>query len=274
MTAYKTHAEFERGRYKEPTSCAGWLEIEDESAVDWTLICSECVFSVCLHAKDRDPNTALRVQQKRAASWRETSGIPPELCGVMWHDVADTDPAVLAAAQRCAAEEMRCTPPTSSADPHQVTLHPRSAGPNSRPGLVLVGEVGVGKSMLAAATAWALLERRPVKWFLTANLMRLLGADFKSEQFAEADTVIRGTDALVLDDIHDAKPSENAALNLKTAIDNRITAGAPLIVTTNLGLDDIAARYPTHGNAIVSRLVGSCSILEVRGHDRRLRSVA
>ena len=54
-----------------------------------------------------------------------------------------------------------------------------------------------------------------------------------------------------------------------------MTAGAPLLVTTNLGLDALAAKFPEpFGDAIVSRLAGYCEAFALQGHDRRLERFA
>jgi DNA replication protein DnaC len=53
------------------------------------------------------------------------------------------------------------------------------------------------------------------------------------------------------------------------------TAGAPLFVTTNLALSELAARFPQpYDEAIASRLAGYCRVLRVEGSDRRLERAA
>lgn len=83
-----------------------------------------------------------------------------------------------------------------------------------------------------------------------------------------------GTEALVLDDLDKARRSEYASEQLLCAIDKRITAGAPLLVTTNLMPSQLADRFPGYGPMIVSRLRGYCETFLVEGPDRRLERFA
>ena len=136
---------------------------------------------------------------------------------------------------------------------------------------MLVGPVGVGKTWLAAAAAWALLERKAVRWFSVPTLFARIGLAFADEARQDALNVLAGTQALVLDDIDKARATDYAAEQLFCAIDNRVTAGAPLLITTNLELDALAARFPQpYGEAIVSRLAQHCEAFALEGADRRL----
>jgi DNA replication protein DnaC len=72
---------------------------------------------------------------------------------------------------------------------------------------------------------------------------------------------------LVLDDFDKVKPSEFGTQQIFTAIDSRVQAGVPLIVTANLRLGEVVERY---GEPIGSRLAGHCTQLVLDGPDRRL----
>jgi DNA replication protein DnaC len=193
--------------------------------------------------------SAARAHQQRLEEWRLDSGIPARLCGLTWPDVADSRPDALGAAQAWAYGDVL--------------------------GLLLTGAVGRGKTWLAAAAAWARLELGPVRWFSTPALLAELGLSFADDRREKALDALAGSEALVLDDVDKCRPSEYAAEQLFAAIDNRLTAGAPLLVTTNLGLDTLAAKFPApFGDAIVSRLVGYCEAFVLQGPDRRLERLA
>ena len=142
-------------------------------------------------------------------------------------------------------------------------------------GLLLAGPVGVGKTWLAAAAAWERLERAPVRWFSVPTLFARLSLGFADDGRQDALNVLAGKRALVLDDIDKVRASEYAAEQLFCAIDNRVTAGAQLLITTNLALSTLAGRFPEpYGEAIVSRLAQHCEAFALEGQDRRLERFA
>lgn len=213
------------------------------------LVCSVCVEREERECEEREWVAQARDAEQRLAARRHASGLPPTLRDLTWEDVADNRPDVLEAAQDWAAGRLL--------------------------GLLLTGAVGRGKTWLAAAAAGARLELGPVLWFSTPALLARLGLAFGDDRRGKALDALAGSQALVLDDIDKARPSDYAAEQLFLAIDNRLTAGAPLLVTTNLGLDALAAKFPEpFGEAIVSRLVGYCEAFVVQGHDRRLERFA
>jgi hypothetical protein len=79
--------------------------------------------------------------------------------------------------------------------------------------------------------------------------------------------VLTGSGAIVLDDIDKSNPSEHVRNQLFPAIDQRVEAGAPMIVTANSSIGQLGERL---GEAIMSRLAGHCTPLELDGPDRRL----
>ena len=240
-----THREFEERNWPDSaTDCEGTLRIDDRTGPIWVLACDRCSFVAGLPARDVDPSFRERARREVIERRRRASGIPAQLRGLSWERVAGgTRPNVLAAAKRLAAGEER--------------------------GLLLSGAVGVGKTWLAAAAAWELLEREPLSWFFVPDLFNRLGRSF--EDASRDDTLDRlgGSAALVLDDLDKARPTDYAAEQLLCAIDNRVTAGAPLIVTTNLDLNALADRF-AFGHAIVDRLVGHCEAFALLGQSRRI----
>lgn len=144
-----------------------------------------------------------------------------------------------------------------------------------RRGLLLTGPVGVGKTTAAAAAAERVLRSgRTLRWMSAPLLFARLGSGLGSTQRDEALNALTGRHALVLDDIDKARPTEYAAEHIFLAVDTRVTERAPLLCTSNLGLGELAARWPDpYGEAVASRLAGYCSIVRMAGPDRRMAAV-
>lgn len=201
----------------------------------------------CIHASaERDAEEELRRRAESERAKAETrlkdSGLPAKHCVDL--SMLDHDPAVL-----CAAEDW--------------ALH---GG-----GLLLTGEIGRGKTMIAGAACWMRLKDRPVLWTSAPLLFARLGTGLGTSQRDWALDVLSSKRALVLDDIDKARPTEYGAEQVFLAIDQRVEHEAPLLVTTNLSPGQLAEKWPEpYGPAIASRLVGYCKVVRVEGTDRRL----
>jgi len=144
-----------------------------------------------------------------------------------------------------------------------------------RRGVALYGEVGRGKTVIAAAAASASCAAGPVRWLSVAKLLMDLRRPFESPEYERAQQALDASSArsgaLVLDDLDKAKPTEHALQPLYVAIDGWITAGKPLLVTLNRDLDSLAEWMgETFGEPIASRVAGYCDVIEVAGRDRRM----
>lgn len=180
---------------------------------------------------------------------RAVSGIPEALQAITFDRLPDVPAQVVDDARRWSASHLR--------------------------GVLLEGTVGVGKTWTAAAALWAMTERRPGRWESAPALLANLGLGFGNRAHDEAVGTLASSSPLVLDDLDKVRPTEYGAEQVYVAIDGRVTAGAPLLVTTNLPLDDLACRWPQpYGEAIASRLHGYCVRHSIAGHDLRSAAVS
>lgn len=138
-------------------------------------------------------------------------------------------------------------------------------------GLMLTGPFGTGKTTIAAGALRARLDRAPGRWASAPMLMARLGSGMGSRQREWALDLLSARHALVIDDLDKTRPTEYGAEQIFLAVDNSVTAGQALLVTTNLSAAQLAAKWPApFGEAIVSRLAGYCTAITVTGDDRRL----
>jgi DNA replication protein DnaC len=133
-------------------------------------------------------------------------------------------------------------------------------------GMCLWGDVGTGKTRLAATAAWSRLQQWDVRWVSMPVLIAQLGAAFNDKARKEAISVLAGKGALILDDLDKINPSEWAINQVFAAIDTRLQAGAALLITTNLPPTQIGDKF---GDAVMSRVAG-LDVFELPGRDNRL----
>lgn len=143
----------------------------------------------------------------------------------------------------------------------------RAWGDGEIKGLVLQGPVGVGKTWTAAAAANLFLDRKPLRWMSVSRMLAQARAGFKTKERDEVTAILLNPNlTLVLDDIDKANPTEFAKDILFQAIDERVNADTPLLVTTNKRYTEL---HDTYGEAIASRLAGYCEGVRIEGKDRR-----
>jgi DNA replication protein DnaC len=232
---------------------AGSSEVAAKVMRSLGLVCEPCGVALDREADERE-RSALRREHER------TCGLAAELRGLTF-DSYDTSRKGAAGAKRAALAWSR--------------------GEHEKPGVMLVGGIGVGKTRLAATALWALLDRRPCGFVNVPDLIIRMGAGFGDRAREDALKTLTGKDALVLDDLDKIAPSLSVLSHLYTAIDGRLRAGAPLFVTTNVppakllerlarpGRGDDEEQRRVTAEAIHSRLLGHCTVHGIQGEDGR-----
>lgn len=135
-------------------------------------------------------------------------------------------------------------------------------------GVLLYGKVGRGKSYIACCVGNALIDRG----------IAVLMTDFEriereaNRKFGERQKYydeLNKYPLLIIDDLGVERNSSYMNSIVYTVIENRVKAGLPIIVTTNLTSEELKNPAEVENQRIYSRLLGSCIPIEVDGDDRR-----
>lgn len=137
---------------------------------------------------------------------------------------------------------------------------------------VLMGTTGVGKTFLAGCVAQAVQQKGysvvAVSAFSFVNKMLAYHTTFNDTKLSIL-TPFLESDLLIIDDLGTESILKNVTLEyLYLVINERNNAGRHTLVTTNLNMDALAARY---GDRIVSRLFDKrvCYTVGLTGKDLR-----
>ena len=124
-------------------------------------------------------------------------------------------------------------------------------------GLLLWGSVGTGKSFLAGCIANALMEQEvPVRMTNFARIMNELNSSFSGRN-AVVDRLCCYP-LLIIDDFGMERGTEYALEQVYNIVDSRYRSQKPLIVTTNLTLDEIRHPQDTAHARIYDRILEMC----------------
>lgn len=136
-------------------------------------------------------------------------------------------------------------------------------------GLLLWGDVGTGKSFLAACIANALLEKGvPVLMTNFSKILNQMGAMYSDERYRYIASFNRFS-LLIIDDLGIERNTEYALEQVYAVVDERYKAGLPLIITTNLTISQLRNPEDVAHVRIYSRILEMCTPVHVPGLDRR-----
>ncbi len=136
--------------------------------------------------------------------------------------------------------------------------------------LLFVGGTGLGKTFLSACIARAVADRGYSMVYESAGHLfaKLEQAKFSpnEENRREAEKFTQ-CDLLIVDDLGTEMPGQFVTAALYSLINDRILMGKPMVISTNLNVDEMSRRYSPQ---IASRLHGGFQRLTFVGEDIRI----
>lgn len=137
--------------------------------------------------------------------------------------------------------------------------------------LLFNGSTGLGKTMLSACIACEVAEKGySVAYESAQHLFAKLEKDrfHPDEESAQAVKKLTDCDLLLVDDLGTELPGNFVTAALYSLLNDRLLAGKPMVISTNLNIEEIRQRYSPQ---IASRLEGSFQLLPFVGEDIRVR---
>ena len=136
-------------------------------------------------------------------------------------------------------------------------------------GLLLWGNVGTGKSFFAGCIANALLDQGvPVLMTNFSRILNALTGMFSDDRNKYIDS-LNHYSLLIIDDLGMERGTEYALEQVFNVIDARLRSNLPLIVTTNLTLDELKHPADLAHERIYSRVLERCIPLKINNQNIR-----
>ena len=138
-------------------------------------------------------------------------------------------------------------------------------------GLLLWGDVGTGKSFYAACIANALIEEG-VSVMMTnfAKILNRLSGLYSEDKNAFIADLMKYS-LLILDDFGAERNTDYALEQIFYVIDERYKTNLPLIVTTNISLEDLEEPKDLAHQRVYDRLLSMCTPVFFEGKSHRIK---
>ena len=139
-------------------------------------------------------------------------------------------------------------------------------------GLLLYGPVGTGKSFTAACIGNYLLDNaKPV---IMTSFVKILQDIWENDREAEYITILNSAALLIIDDLGTERETDYALEKVYNIIDSRVRANKPMIITSNLELNDMMECEDVRKKRIYDRILECCYPMYVGGKSFRMMKAA
>lgn len=139
-------------------------------------------------------------------------------------------------------------------------------------GLLLYGPVGTGKSFTAACIGNYLLNNaKPV---IMTSFVKILQDIWENDREAEYITILNSASLLIIDDLGTERETDYALEKAYNIIDSRVRANKPMIITSNLELNDMMECEDIRKKRIYDRILECCYPMYVGGKSFRMMKAA
>lgn len=127
-------------------------------------------------------------------------------------------------------------------------------------GMLFYGPPGTGKSYLAAAIANELMEMQ--KSIIMTSFVKILDKTAESESLVDS---LNQADLLIIDDLGAERETSYALERVYNVIDSRYRANKPMLLTTNLGVDELKNSDNIQYRRVYDRILEICYPVEFTG---------
>lgn len=139
-------------------------------------------------------------------------------------------------------------------------------------GLLLYGPVGTGKSFTAACIGNYLLNNaKPV---IMTSFVKILQDIWENDREAEYITILNSASLLIIDDLGTERETDYALEKVYNIIYSRVRANKPMIITSNLELNDMMECEDIRKKRIYDRILECCYPMYVGGKSFRMMKAA
>lgn len=136
-------------------------------------------------------------------------------------------------------------------------------------GLIFYGDIGTGKSRLSACIANSLMNN--LYSVVSTSLVKILqDANYGRIDEDVLNAIIKA-DLVIFDDLGAEKTTDSAKQNIYYIIDSRVLSNKPMIVTTNLSLEEMKKSNDITNGRIYDRILETCYPVEFRGPSYRMK---
>lgn len=139
-------------------------------------------------------------------------------------------------------------------------------------GILFYGPVGTGKSYTAACIANFLLEHQvPV---VMTSFVKILQDIRSTMAEAEYIAILNAASLLIIDDLGAERGTDYAQEKVYNIIDSRMRANKPMILTTNLSLEEMIDCEDIRYKRTYDRILKNCCPVELTGTSMRMQEAA